>query len=123
MLAVRLGSYSMRSTLPATPALSRLKSITRYSRLCPPPLWRLVTWPWWLRPPVPDSFSVSAFSGRPLWVNSTKSLVERNRVPGVTGLNCLVGILHPLEELDRVAFGQGHDGLLPGGPAPLVLAH
>src|SRR4051812_7848805 len=123
MLAVRLGSYSMRSTLPATPALSRLKSITRYSFLWPPPLWRLVTCPWWLRPPVLEIFSVSAFSGRPLWVTSAKSLVERKRVPGVTGLNCLVGILHSLEELDRIAFGEGHDGLLPGGLAALVLAH
>ena len=68
--------------------------------------------PWWLRPPVLDSFSVSAFSGRPLWVTSAKSLVDRKRVPGVTGLNCLVGIsLHSLEELDRVALGERHAAL------------
>src|SRR3954465_2633133 len=123
MFAVRLGSYSTRSTFAGTPTLSRRKSITRYSRLWPPPLWRLVTWPWWLRPPEPEIFSVRLFSGRPLWVTSAKSLVDLKRVPGVTGLNCLVGILHPLEELDRVALREGHDGLLPRGAAPLVLAH
>src|SRR4051812_6756710 len=123
MFAVRLGSSSTRSTLAGIPALSRRKSITRYSRLWPPPLWRVVMWPWWLRPPVPEIFSVRLFSGRPLWVTSAKSLEERKRVPGVTGLNCLVGILHPLEELDRVARGEGHDGLLPRGLAAGVLAH
>src|SRR3954465_833982 len=123
MFAVRLGSYSTRSTFAGTPTLSRRKSITRYSRLWPPPLWRLVTWPWWLRPPVPEIFSVRLFSGRPLWVTSAKSLVERKRVPAVTGLNCLVGILHPLEELDRIALREGHDGLLPRGLAARVLPH
>src|SRR5215212_12237417 len=80
-------------------------------------------WPWWLRPPLPEIFSVRLFSGRPLWVTSAKSLVERKRVPAVTGLNCLVGILHPLEELDRIALREGHDGLLPAGLAAGVLAH
>src|SRR5687768_13569400 len=98
MLAVRLGSYSTRSTLPATPALLRLKSTRRYRRLCPPPRRRLVTCPCWLRPPdFSLAPSVSDFSGRPLCVTSAKSLTERNRVPAVMGLNCLVGIvLHPL---------------------------
>src|SRR5215213_9814625 len=80
--------------------------------------------PWWLRPPDLVSFSVSAFSGRPLWVTSAKSLLVRKRVPGVTGLNCLVGIsLHSLEELDRVALGERHDRLLPRRLAAGEAAH
>jgi hypothetical protein len=33
MFAERFGSYSISATLPATPCLSRLKSIRRYCRL------------------------------------------------------------------------------------------
>src|ERR1700741_3264184 len=96
-------------------------------RLCPPPRRREVTCPWWLRPPELEIASVSDFSGRPVWVTSLKSFVCRKRVPGVTGLNCLVGILHPLEELDRVALGGRHGGLLlrrlaaGAGAPPLLL--
>src|SRR5918997_1101457 len=86
-------------------------------------MWRAVTCPWWLRPPLLDSFSVSDFSGRPLWVTSAKSLVCRKRVPGVTGLNCFVGISHPLEELDAVALGEGDHCLLPARLAARVASH
>jgi hypothetical protein len=51
MFADRFGSYSMWATLPATPCLSRLKSMRRYCRFAPPPRRRDVMWPWWLRPP------------------------------------------------------------------------
>src|SRR5919199_868978 len=37
MRAERLGSYSMVATRAGTPSLSRLKSMRRYRRLCPPP--------------------------------------------------------------------------------------
>ena len=37
MRQVRFGSYSIAATLAVTPSLVRLKSISRYCCLCPPP--------------------------------------------------------------------------------------
>jgi hypothetical protein len=37
MRAERLGSYSIDATVAGIPALSRLKSMMRSLRLCPPP--------------------------------------------------------------------------------------
>jgi len=45
MLAERLGSYSRRRTVAKQSCLSRLKSMTRYLRLLPPPRWRTVMRP------------------------------------------------------------------------------
>ena len=51
MWAERLGSYSMLATLAGIFSLSRLKSMTRKRRLCPPPRCQAVTRPVLLRPP------------------------------------------------------------------------
>src|SRR5690349_23866125 len=111
MREVRFGSYSMLATFARMPNLFRRKSIRRYWRLCPPPCQRLVMWPLLLRPPVRRSGSTSDFSGSVL-VISAKSDTERNRVAGVTGLNCRIPI-SALEHGDRVALFQGHDRLFP----------
>src|SRR5262245_18916452 len=91
----------------------------------------MVTWPWWLRPPLLESGSSRDFSGVSR-VSSSLSRVDRNRVPGVTGLNFLIPIVVSLGsadfvELDVVALGERHHGLLvslpvthawlPGDPA------
>src|SRR5689334_513362 len=85
MRAERLGSYSIAATLAGTPSLRRLKSMTRYRRLCPPPMWRVVIRPRLLRPPVLVIFLVSDFSGRSR-VTSSKSEVVTKRRPGDVGL-------------------------------------
>ena len=86
MLAVRFGSYSMWATLASTPSLSwRRKSITRYARLWPPPLCRVVIRPCALRPPLPCSGRTSDFSGSER-VISAKSETLAPRRPGVVGL-------------------------------------
>lgn len=41
----RLGSYSMRSTIPTEEEVLRLRSITRCKRLWPPPRWKEVMRP------------------------------------------------------------------------------
>ena len=63
----------------------RRKSMTRYWRLWPPPMWRVVMRPWLLRPPVLESGRSSDFSGveRVISVNSE---TEAPRRPGVVGL-------------------------------------
>src|SRR5881397_4092924 len=73
-----------------------------------------------LRPPVFLSGSTSARSGS-AFVTSAKSETERNRVAEVTGLNCRMP-MSALEHLDRVAFLQRHDRLLPGRPPARVAA-
>src|SRR5207237_1257591 len=100
--------------------LSRRKSMRRYCRLWPPPRYRAVMWPLLLRPPVRRRGSTSDFSGV-VFVISPKSDTERNRVAGVTGLNCRIP-MSALEHLDRVALFQGHDRLLPRRPAAHVAA-
>src|SRR5207302_64249 len=50
-----------------------------------------------------------------------KSDTDRNRVAGVTGLNCRMP-MSALEHLDRVALLEGHDRLLPRRPAAHVAA-
>ncbi len=64
----------------------RFQSMRRYIRLWPPPMYRIVTWPLLFRPPLLRSGSSRLFSGVVL-VISAKSETDRNRVPGVTGLN------------------------------------
>src|SRR6266568_5325500 len=118
--AVRLGSYSMADTRPGTPNFSRRKSMRRYCRLWPPPRYRAVMWPLLLRPPVRRSGSTSDFSGV-VFVIPSKSETDRNRVAGVTGLNCRMP-MSALEHLDRVALFEGHDRFLPGRPPPDVAA-
>src|SRR5712691_12938695 len=112
MRAVRFGSYSTAATRAGIANLSRRKSMRRYCRLWPPPCQRVVMWPLLLRPPVRFSGSSSDFSGV-VFVTSAKSETARNRVAGVTGLNCRMPI-SALEYLDRVALFERHDRLLPG---------
>src|SRR6185312_69084 len=119
--ALRLGSYSTSATRPGIPNLSRLKSIFRYWRLCPPPRCREVRWPRLFRPP--DFFigSSSDFSGVSRVISSNPE-TERKRVPAVIGRNCLM-LISALEHGDRVAVLERDDCLLPalGGaldPAP-----
>src|SRR3954449_7055934 len=98
MYAVRFGSYSIAATRAGTPSFWRLKSITRYLRLAPPPRWRDVMRPCVLRPP--DFFRpvVSAFSGSDL-VTSARSLQVAKRRPGEVGL-CLFTAIRHLQFLD-----------------------
>src|SRR5205085_6786789 len=85
MLALRLGSYSMASTLAGTPSLSRRKSILRYCFLWPPPRCHIEISPWLLRPPVRFFGSKRLFSGVCLviWLLSRTVI---NRLDAVYGL-------------------------------------
>src|SRR5215472_18034836 len=91
MRAERLGSYSIAATLAGTPSLLRLKSIRRYARLAPPPRWRVVIFPWLLRPACFSSFTTRDFSGLVL-VISSKVETDIPRRPGDVGRYCLIGI-------------------------------
>src|SRR3954463_5271010 len=112
MRAVRFGSYSMCATLAGTPSLStRLKSISRYCRLCPPPWCRVVIRPWTLRPPFLGSGTSRDFSGVDRVISAKSATLEPRR-PGVVGLYLRIAIdLHPLadraaEGLDAVTVSQ-----------------
>src|SRR5579864_5573546 len=99
----------MAATVAGTPSLVRLKSITRYCCLCPPPRWRAVLRPYALRPPVPGLGTTSDRSGRSL-VISEKSLTLWNRRPALVGLRLRRGMWSSaLEQFDAVAGVQGHD--------------
>src|SRR5258708_2251607 len=116
MRALRFGSYSISETLPGIPNLFRLKSILRYCRLCPPPRWRDVRWPWLLRPPDFLSGSSSDFSGSAR-VISSKPLTDLKRVAAVIGRNWRM-LISALEHGDRVAVLERDDGLLPAWRRP-----
>src|SRR3954469_16077655 len=91
MWALRFGSYSTAATLAGIPRLSRLKSISRYFCLCPPPMKREVMRPFELRPPLFGLPLVSDFSGVDLVMSSNEACVW-NRIPGDVGLYLLVAI-------------------------------
>src|SRR6267154_3311552 len=120
MRAVRFGSYSTAATRAGMANLLRRKSMRRYCRLWPPPIYRLVMCPLLLRPPVRLSGSSSDFSGS-VFVMSAKSETERKRVAGVIGRNCRIP-MSALEHLDGVALFEGDDRLLPGRPPALIAA-
>jgi hypothetical protein len=63
MRAERFGSYSIVDTFAGMPRLSRLKSMTRYIRLWPPPRHQDVSSPRLLRPPDRCSGSVNGLYG------------------------------------------------------------
>src|ERR687888_33061 len=63
MRAERFGSYSIVDTFAGMSRLSRLKSITRYIRLWPPPRHHEVSSPRLLRPPDRRSGSTSGLYG------------------------------------------------------------
>src|SRR5713101_6746726 len=85
MLALRLGSYSIASTLAGTPSLSRRKSILRYCFLCPPPRCQTEISPWLLRPPERFFGSKRLFSGVCLviWLLSSTVINRRDAVYGL----------------------------------------
>src|SRR5215470_9440719 len=114
MRADRFGSYSMVDTFAAMSRLSRLKSITRYIRLCPPPRHHDVSSPRLLRPPDRCSGSTSGLCGS-LVVISSNTWTVWNRWPGVVGLNLRIGIgLRPFQELWHLgAFREPDVRLLP----------
>src|SRR5437764_13295461 len=91
MRAERLGSYSMVATVAGTPALSRLKSMDRILRLCPPPRCHMVMSPALRRPPVRCLILVSGLCGR-FVVKSSLTTVDLNRSVGVIGLYVLIAI-------------------------------
>src|SRR3989338_8306474 len=82
----RLGSYSIANTSASISIRSRLKSIKRYIRLCPPPRNRVVMRPYIFRPP--DFFKGfnKDFSGLDL-VISAKSEMTVCLNQFVVGLN------------------------------------
>src|SRR5687768_6455206 len=98
MCAVRFGSYSIAATFAGIPRLSRLKSMSRYFCLCPPPMNRDVIRPLLLRPPVFGLPLVRAFSGVVL-VMSLNDACDWNRMPGEVGLYLLVAIVLSLYRL------------------------
>src|ERR1044072_6909810 len=76
----------MCATLAGTPSLStRLKSISRYCRLWPPPWCRVVIRPWTLRPPFLGSETSRDFSGVDRVISAKSATLEPRR-PGVVGL-------------------------------------
>src|SRR6516165_8267389 len=85
MKAVRLGSYSRRSTVAVISNLARLKSMIRYRLLLPLPRQRIVIRPVLLRPPVPRRPSVSALTGLPRH-SPLRSTITSCRWDGVVGL-------------------------------------
>ena len=85
MRAERLGSYSIVATVAGIPNLSRLKSMMRSLRLCPPPRCQMVWSPVLRRPLVRCFGSVSGLCGRFVVRSSFTVLVVKRRV-GVTGL-------------------------------------
>src|SRR5580700_8168230 len=117
MWPVRFGSYSRRSTTPAMPSLSRLKSMMRYFWRDPPPWWRVVMRPKWLRAPVLFWCAVSDSSGPPLCRCERSTLVSE-RVPGVLGLYLMRAMVGPSGlgagfVVDRLPGDEAHVGLLP----------
>src|SRR4051812_13619727 len=74
--------------------------------------------PWLLRPPLECLPSVRFLTGPPFH-NSERSISTTWRRPGVTGLNVLsaMSLIRSRRsdaggDVDRLAFGQGHDGFL-----------
>src|SRR3954462_3639795 len=110
MKAVRLGSYSRRSTVAGWSHLRRLKSIVRYFCLWPPAMPREVTWPLLLRPPVLRLPSVSALTGLPFHSDdlSTRMRPRREGLVGLCVLSAMVRASDTGGDVDGLAFGQSH---------------
>ena len=97
MRAERFGSYSIVETVAGMSFLSRLKSMMRYRRLCPPPRHHDVSSPRLLRPPDFFSGSVSGRCGS-LVVISSNTCTVWNRRPADVGLYVRIGICEPCNE-------------------------
>src|SRR6478672_7515072 len=78
--------------------------MTRYARLCPPPMWRVVMRPLLLRPPLLVSGRTSDFSGVER-VTSTKSATLEPRRPGVVGLYLRIPMFSFPQFLKRSSSG------------------
>src|SRR5579864_600316 len=118
MRAERLGSYSMAATLAGTPILLRLKSITRYACLAPPPRKREEIKPRLLRPPVRCFPSTSDFSGCCLVISSRDTTVVKRRV-AVVGLYFFIAITLDLRVLRHLLTRlEPHVGFFPVGSIP-----
>src|SRR2546428_4435795 len=89
--AERFGSYSIVDTFAGMSCLSRLKSIARYIRLCPPPRHHDVKCPPLFRPPELCNDSTSGLCGSHV-VSSSNTWTVWNLVPGDVGLNLRIGI-------------------------------
>src|ERR1700721_3063990 len=112
MRALRFGSYSIAATFAGIPLLSRLKSISRYDCLCPPPINREETRPVEDRPPVFGLPLTRLFSGFCLVISSRETTVWKRRV-GVVGLKLFTGMLD-LRVLRHLLAGlQNNPGFLP----------
>src|SRR5947209_4737626 len=120
MRAERFGSYSMATTVPGGPSLRRLKSMTRYLRLCPPPRKRVQMTPWLFRPPFLGLGRSRDFSGFFLRsVRSLKSLTDPSRRPGVVGLYWRIPMTLSFLAHSQAETAKPH-GLQPVGfPGPL----
>src|SRR5207245_3208477 len=99
MRAERLGSYSIETTVAGLPFLSRLKSMSRSLRLCPPPRCQMVMSPALRRPPVRSLMRVSGLCGLSVVSSSLVSVVLK-RNDGVVGLYVLMPIFQPSVFLD-----------------------
>src|SRR6266850_5308993 len=88
----RFGSYSTVATFAGMFFLSRLKSITRYRRLCPPPRHQDVRCPLLSRPPELSRFSVNGRYGSFVVISPNVSDVLA-RTPGDVGLYLRIGIM------------------------------
>src|ERR1700730_3156843 len=115
----RFGSYSTRSTTPTMPSLSRLQSMRRYFCREPPPMWRVVMRPKWLRAPVLLCAVVNGRCGPPL-CRCERSIFTTARVPGVLGLYLMRAICGSVLSglgagfvVDRLPADQAHVRLLP----------
>src|SRR6202035_2380354 len=108
-----------RSTTPGMPSLSRLKSMRRYFCREPPPMWRVVMRPKWLRAPVLLCATVKGRCGPPL-CRCERSIFTTARVPGVLGLYLMRAICESVLSglgasfvVDRLPLDQAHVRLLP----------
>src|SRR6266404_2987889 len=128
MWLVRFGSYSTRSTTPGMPSLSRLKSMRRYFCREPPPMWRVVMRPKWLRAPVLLCATVNGRCGPPL-CRCERSIFTTARVPGVLGLYLMRAMCGSVLSglgagfvVDRLPLDQAHVRFFPVLGAACALA-
>src|SRR5271165_289333 len=112
MKAVRLGSYSRRSTVAGISSLARLKSTVRKRFLLPPPRQRMVIRPVLLRPPLPRRPSVNALTGLPFH-SPLRSTMTSSRCDGVVGLKVFNAIASDSRrDVDPLTFAERDDRLL-----------
>src|SRR6516225_1772367 len=118
MKAVRLGSYSRRSTVAGISNLARLKSMIRYRLLLPLPRQRIVIRPVLLRPPLPRRPTVNALTGLPFH-SPLRSTIMSCRCDGVVGLKVFNAIASDSRrDVDALTFAERDDCVLIIGALP-----